>query len=192
MTDESRELIQRASGGDVVAVDELLERHLPGLQKYVRARISPTLLQKESSSDVVQSVCRELLAGFDRFEYRGEAAFRNWLYQAALRKLVDHLHYHDAQKREGGSGQRTTLSAAELALLTTSLSSPSHAAIVREEAAALERAFAQLVESDQQIVRMVHIEGLSHAQVAERLGCTEVTSRKQLSRAMARLARHLG
>ena len=192
MSDESRELIQRASAGDVVAVDELLERHLPGLRNYVRARISPALLAKESSSDVVQSVCRELLVGFDRFEYRGEAAFRSWLYQAAMRKLVDHMEYHAAEKRGGASESSPSLSAAEFAILASSLHSPSNEAILREEIAALEQGFAQLSESDQRIVRMAQLEGLSHAQIAEQLGCTEVSSRKQLSRALARLARKLG
>jgi RNA polymerase sigma-70 factor (ECF subfamily) len=189
--DESEELIQRASRGDTIAVEELLERHLPDLQKYVRARISPTLLAKESSSDVVQSVCRELLMGFGRFEYRGEAAFRSWLHQAALRKLVDHLEYHEARKRVG-AGAAATLSAAESALLASSLHSPSNAAILQEEIAALEGAFGRLSEADRGIVRMVHLEGLSHAQVAERLGCTEAASRKQLSRALSRLAQFLG
>jgi RNA polymerase sigma-70 factor (ECF subfamily) len=192
VSEESRELIQRASRGDSVAADALLERHLPGLRQYVRARISPALLAKESSSDVVQSVCRELLAGFDRFEYRGEGAFRSWLYQAAMRKLVDHMEYHEADKRGGPAPTGSSLSEAESALLASSLSTPSNEAMRAEDLQALERGFAQLSESDRRILRMAHLEGRSHAEIAEQLGLTEVSSRKQLSRALARLARKLG
>jgi RNA polymerase sigma-70 factor (ECF subfamily) len=190
-SDESKELVQRASRGDAVAVDVLLERHLPGLRKYVRLKISPALLAKESSSDVVQSVCREVLEGFEQFEYQGEAAFRNWLYQAAVRKLVDHLRYHEAQKRDVQPIPASTLSSAEFALLASSLHSPSKDAMMNEEVESLERGFARLARADQEILRMVYIEGLSHAQVAEQLECTEVSSRKQLSRALARLARNI-
>jgi len=192
MSDESKDLVQRASHGDGVAVDELLERHLPGLRKYVREKISPTLLAQESASDVVQSVCREVLAGFDRFEYQGEAAFRNWLYQAALRKLIDHLRFHRAQKRDVRPISTSSLSAADFVLLASSIQSPSKDAILHEEIEALERGFAKLTESDRAIIRMVFIEGLTHAQVAAKLGCTEVNSRKQLSRALARYARLVG
>jgi len=191
MSDASQELVQRASRGDALAVDELLERHLPGLRKYVRQRISPTLLAKESSSDVVQSVCREVLQGFEGFEYRGEAAFRNWLYQAAVRKLVDHLRYHEAQKRDVRHVRSSSLSTAEFALLASRIHTPSADAMMREEIASLERGFARLSDGDQQILRWIYVEGLTHAKVAERLECTEVSSRKQLSRALARLARHI-
>ena len=189
VAEDSRELIERASRGDAVAVDELLERHLPGLEAYVRARISPTLLAVESGSDVVQSVCREVLEGFGEFEYRGEAAFRTWLYQAALRKLVDHQRHHQAQKRDLRTTPASTLSTAEFALLATSLRSPSGDAMLREELAALERGFARLAPADQEILRLIYVEGVSHAVAAERLGASEASSRKQLSRALARLAR---
>jgi RNA polymerase sigma-70 factor (ECF subfamily) len=192
VTNESRELVQRASQGDVVAVDELLERHLPGLRKYVRQRISPALLAKESSSDVVQSVCREVLEGFEGFEYQGEGAFRNWLYQTAVRKLVDHLRYHQAQKRDVQHVAPPSLTSAEFAVLASSIRSPSGDAMLGEQIKALERGFARLGSAEQEILRLVYVEGLSHAQVSSRLGCTEVSSRKQLSRALARLAGLLG
>ena len=187
--DESEELIQRASRGDSFAIDELLQHHLPGLRAFVQHRISPRLLAKESSSDVVQSVCREVLLGVASFQYQGEAAFRGWLYQTALRKLADHQRHFEAQKRDAQPVPLSTLSAAEFSLIASAVHSPSSQAMMREELERLERAFASLSESDQLILRMIRIEGLSHAQVAQRLQCSEESSRKQLSRALARLAR---
>lgn len=192
VSNESEDLIQRAGRGDARAVDVLLEQHLPDLRNYVRHRISPKLLANESSSDVVQSVCREVLQGASAYEYQGEAAFRGWLYQTALRKLVDHQRHFEAQKRDGKPLALSTLSEAEFTLLASSIHSPSGEAILREQLESLERGFARLSESDQQILRLIHVEGLPHAAVALRLGCTEENSRKQLSRALARLARSIG
>ena len=175
-----------------MAVDELLERHLPGLRMYVRKNISPTLLAKESSADVVQSVCREVLQDVDRFEYQGEAAFRSWLYQAALRKLIDRHRYYNAEKRSIGrevAPQKDDLSATDFARLASSMHSPSGEAIMHEQVAGLERAFSALSEEDRRIIRLIYIEGVTHAQAGEQLGCNEVNSRKLLSRALARLSK---
>lgn len=190
MNDDAAELVQRASRGDALAIDELIARHLPDLRRYVERRISPALLARESGSDVVQSVCREVLTSLGAFEYRGDAAFRVWLQRLALRKLVDHQRRLEAQKRDG---ERTASpSAAEWVTLAAALRSPSGEAELREEIAALQRGLALLSDEDRRLVRWVHLEGRTHAEVAARLGCTEVASRKQLSRALARLARLMG
>ena len=80
-------LIDRASRGDPVALDALVEHHLPNLLAFLRLNAGPHLLAKESVSDLAQSVCREVLDDVDRFEYRGEPAFRKWLFTAALNKV---------------------------------------------------------------------------------------------------------
>jgi RNA polymerase sigma factor (sigma-70 family) len=185
--------VRRASEGDHVALDALLERHLPGLRAFVRKNVGPEVLAKESSSDVVQSVCREVLGDLARLEYRGEAAFRALLQQAALRKLIDRQRYYRAEKRDVGRERdaSATLSASELRALRSSMHSPSAAALEAEELARLEQAFARLSEPDRQLIRWVHIEGLPHSVVAERLATTESNTRKQLSRALARLSRIL-
>jgi RNA polymerase sigma-70 factor (ECF subfamily) len=196
MSNDEAQLHQRASRGDEHAVEELLQRHLEGLRNYVRRNISPGVLAKESSSDLVQSVCREVLANVEQFEYRGEDAFRSWLYQAALRKLIDRQRYYNAEKRELAreappppshelSGEAASVLAASLA------ASPSSEAILNEEVQRLERAFAQLEDGDRRIIHLVYVRGFSHAQVAAELGLSEVASRKQLSRALARLSKRI-
>ena len=195
MVDQSEDLLARAGNGDPAAFDVLLERHLPGLRLYVRRNISPTLLAKESSSDLVQSVCREVLQNARRFEYQGEAAFRSWLYQAALRKLIDRHRFYNAEKRDvareahlrGGD----SLSGDDFARIASSIHSPSGDVMMREEVERLERGFAKLSEEDRRIVRLIYVEGLTHEQAARQLGCTEVASRKALSRALARLSKQL-
>jgi RNA polymerase sigma factor (sigma-70 family) len=195
MTHSDEERIQRASQGDPVAVDELLARHLPGLRQYVRRNVGPQLLAKESASDLVQSVCREVLQDMRNFDYRGEAAFRAWLQQAALRKILDRRRYYEAEKRDAareraGDGEKP-FSRAELTVLSTSLGSPSGDAARQEELERLERALQQASESDRRLIRLIYVEGLSHIEAAAHLDTTVVNSRKQLSRALARLSRHL-
>src|SRR5690606_28699201 len=61
--------------------------------------MSPLLRAYESESHLVQSACRELLLQAEDFEYPGEAAFRAWLYTAALHKLQKRERHLRAQKR---------------------------------------------------------------------------------------------
>ena len=53
-------------------LERLLTEHLPALRAYVRARLGPKLAAHESASDVVQSVCRELLQEQGNLDYRGD------------------------------------------------------------------------------------------------------------------------
>src|SRR5436190_7053528 len=78
--------IQRALGGDRAAVQQLLVRNLPNLEAYVRLHAGAALRARESVSDLVQSVCVEVLLDLSRFEFRGEPQFRHWLCQQALHK----------------------------------------------------------------------------------------------------------
>ena len=78
MDQDSRILLERASQGDPSAVDALLQRHLPGLQDFVRRNLGQLVQRKESSSDLVQSACREVLEHAGRFQYDGEEGFRRY------------------------------------------------------------------------------------------------------------------
>ena len=91
---EADDLMRKATSGDGAAMDRLLERHLPALRAFVRLRAGPAVAEHESNSDLVQSVCREVLEGAGAFEYRGEAAFKSWLFTTALRKIVEKDRYY--------------------------------------------------------------------------------------------------
>lgn len=176
-------------------MEELLERHLEDLRSYVRKNMDAALAQHESCADLVQSVCREALQSRTDFEFRGEAAFRQWLLQMALHKLIDRRRFYRARKREGGRiepARGTAFDLDQLARLARTLgASPSGEASLREELEVLARALERLSEPDQAIIRMIHLEGLTHADVAERIGCTAPQSRGRLFLALARLSAHL-
>ena len=54
--------------------EQLLERHLPTLRAYVRRNLDAALADRESTSDLVQSVCREVLQSRGQYTFRGDAA----------------------------------------------------------------------------------------------------------------------
>jgi RNA polymerase sigma-70 factor, ECF subfamily len=176
------------------ALETLLERHLGDLQGYVRRHMGAALAQRESCSDLVQSICREVLQAEHGYRFQGDAAFRKWLLQIALRKLVDRRRFYTARKRENAAREADLPSVwriDEVAQLAKTLASPSGEATLREDLARLGRALEDLDEPDREIIRMIHLEGLTHADVGARLGCSEPQSRGRLFLALARLATNL-
>jgi RNA polymerase sigma factor (sigma-70 family) len=175
-------------------IEELLQRHMPSLQSYVRRNVDATLAQRESCDDLVQSVCREVLESRGSYRYVGERAFREWLFQVALHKLMDRRRFWRSRKRDAEAaapGGNLKWSREELLRLRESLASPSGEASLREELDRLQDALLALSESEREIIQIVHLQGASHAEAAERLGCTEPQSRKRLFKALARLSGQL-
>lgn len=189
MADDLENLLHRASQHDDAAVEILLERHLPALRAFLRLKAGPTLLAKESCSDLAQSVCRDVLENAERFRFGGEPEFRKWLFTTAMRKIADRAEHWRAGKRNPGR-ERDGLDAQEIRGLS-GIWSPSNQAMAREQLQRVEAAFGQLAPEKQEVILMSRLMGMSHAAIAADLGKTEVAVRSILSRALAELSAHL-
>ncbi len=188
-------LVQDASRGDLGAVEELLARHLPRLAGFVRKNEGGLPRNKESTADIVQSVCREVLEGLkeERFEYRGEAEFRGWLFEAALFKIKNRRRYWAAERRDpqrerrAQAGPESDLTSPG-EILAAAGASPSEDVASIEEAKRVRSLLDRLPERYRRVIELAHVEGLPHREIATRLEITEGSSRMLLSRALARLA----
>ena len=170
------------------SIEALLERHLTALRAFVRLRSNQAIRDRESHSDLVQSVCRELLEGEEGFAYEGEAQFRNWLYTAALRKIVQRDRYLRAQQRDVGREVRPAEGCAGGVLdCYATFSTPSMKAASAEALAGIERAFDELPTQQREVITLARVVGLSHAEIAEQLEITEDNSRQLLRRGLVRL-----
>lgn len=172
---------------DPQAMAALVAQHLPALEGYVQQQAGAVLRRREDAADLVQSACREAIEAIadGRVRFQGEAAFRSWLFGAALRKVQQRARYHAAAQRSPSA--EVPVSRAEelfLSLRTPSLSAEEH-----EERHRFSAAFARLGQAQQELIVWAHLDGLSHAQIAERVGTTVGNSRVLLARAVARLSR---
>ncbi len=185
MADDSADLVQQASRGDDLALDALLVRHLPRLRAFARLHLGPRLRAKESCSDIVQSACRQVLQGLDRFEYRDEASFRNWLCQSVLSKIRERFKHYRRDKRDIDREQ--DLEDDALAMTYMSLTTPSAKIVRREQQELFEMVFDRLPEDYRTVITFSRLVGLSHREVAREMGRNEGAVRMLLSRALARL-----
>lgn len=193
MSDDHRPLVEKASQGDVPAIEELLHRHLPALRAFLRLRAGPAIRARESAADLAQSVCRELLQQLGSFDYRGEAAFKAWLFTAAMRKLVERQRYYEADKRDVGREVRpaTSTGSADLIDVYKHVMTPSRDAQAHELMEQLERAFDRLPTDYRDVIVWHRIVGLSQREIGERMGRSEIAVQRLFARALSKLSAYL-
>lgn len=177
------------------ALAERILGSLPGLTRFVRRRMGPELVARESASDIVQSTCRELLRGASKFEDQGDASFERWLRSAAEHKLQNRARHWRAQRRQGEARPLGRLGDADdgerLEPEAPGSSRPSQDALLREEAERLQRAFAALGDEHRRVLVRSQVDGATHGEIAAELGKSPEAVRKLVARAMARLSSEL-
>ena len=191
MTSSSRDQPADPHGlpGDPADLGDLLQAYLPRLRAFVRSHLAPELRARESTLDLVQSVCRELLEHRDKFSYQGESEFRGWLFTSAVNKVREKIRFHHQALRD--VNREATAGNDPLPLAAGSSATPSQAAMAHERIETLEAALDALSAADREVIALSRLAGLPMATVATHLGKTEVAARKQLGRALARLSAEL-
>ncbi len=180
-----------AGGGDRAALDELLARNLPLLHAFIRLRAGPKVRAFESCSDLVQSVCRELVEDLPGLSFPNDASLRAWLFQTALNKVRSRGRHLGRQRRDpdrviGGS------LGAELVEGYAVLGTPSAAAMSAEQIDRLERAFDRLSEDQREVITLARLAGLPLAEVGSAMGGRSPAAVSMLlGRALAALDRLL-
>lgn len=172
--DSLTHLIHRAREGDAAAAEALFAATYPELRRLARIRLKgrghQTLL--ETASLVSELYLR--FAAAERVRIEDRVHFMRWASRAMRSVIVDVARRRGARRR-GGDASRVTL--------TTSVGAASDGAdeIVRvhealEELARVEPRLAQVVE-------MRYFAGMTEAEVAQSLGITERTVRRDWEKA---------
>jgi len=122
------------------------------------------------------------------FDYRGIGSFRNWLLACAHNVLRGQRRKAQAMKRDIGREVSATLlgDGSDTYLVTqyAHIATPSRHAVAREQIEIPEVAFDRLSERDQEVILLNRLHGLSHLEVAERLGISHGAARQALHQAL--------
>jgi RNA polymerase sigma-70 factor (ECF subfamily) len=163
------------------------------VRRIIRLRLGQQLRPKLDSVDIVQDALVLALGGLKDFTYKNEGDFLRWLSKIAENRLRDILDQFHAEKRdvnkeipfekEGRGTEGGSLGAAGPVGNTT----PSVIVGKKEALDRLEQALDELKPEYKEIIVLKKIEGLSHAEIAERLGKNVGAVRMLLARAMAAL-----
>jgi len=190
---KTQQLVALAKEGNQPALNRLCSVYGERVRRIIRFRLDTKLRPKLDSIDLVQDALILALGGLKDFTYRNEGDFLRWLSRIAENKLHDISKKFYADKRdirkeisfkqEGGSTDGCFRGMAEPIGTTT----PSVIMRKREALDRLEKALDTLKPEYKEVIVLKRIEGLSHAEIAERLSKSTNAVPMLLFRAMAAL-----
>jgi len=191
--EKTQRLVALAKEGDETALNQLCCVYSERVRRIIRFRLNRKLRSKLDSVDVVQDVLLLAMGGLKDFTYRNEGDFLRWLSRIAENKLRDIFDEFYADKRDirkeiPFKEQRRSADGAGGAVLgPVRVSTPSVIMRKKEALDRLEKALDELKPEYKKVVVLKRIEGLSHAEIAERLGKSAKAVSMLLSRAMTAL-----
>jgi RNA polymerase sporulation-specific sigma factor len=195
---QDRALIQRARGGDQVAMDRLIDRY----RGFVRMKASSYFLAGGENEDLVQ----EGLIGFFKAvrDYRSdrEASFRSFAELCVTRQIITAIKtaarnkhtplntYVSFSHTRAGAESDQEMSLADM-LPTDPVVDPMSQVISAQEMQSLLRCLGDTLSELESGVLTMYLEGRSYEEIAERLGCTPKTVDNALQRVKRKILTHL-
>jgi RNA polymerase sigma-70 factor (ECF subfamily) len=183
---EFAEFIRRIRAGDEQAAVELVRLYERAIRTEVRMRLAdPRLFRTLESMDICQSVLSSFFARAALGQYdldRPEQLLR-LLVAIARKKVAFQARRQSAQRRD----QRRTVGLHDDAVIPSTEPSPSRLAAGRD----LLREFRERLTDDERRLADLRAEGRQWSEIAAQVGGTSQARRKQLERAVDRVAREL-
>jgi len=177
------ELLQRAKQGDPQALEHIMERYLPRLQRWARGRLPDYARAMLDTSDLVQETLSRTLVGLDRVEVRGPGGFEAYVRQSVLNGIKDQIRR--ASIRQGPHEVPRDLA--------HPAPSPLENAIGAQLLERYERGMAALDAEDQRLLHLrIELE-FDYGEIAAMTGRpSRDATRMAFQRAVARLAEAMG
>jgi len=183
--------------GNPAAQGEILARYQSWLRLLARLQLDSRFQGKLDPSDIVQQTLLEACKALPQFRGQTEAELTAWLRQILAHVLAHEVRrYHGTQQRDVGRevslDQALAQSSQRLAdIIAASGPSPSQQAAQREQEVVLAEVLAQLPDDYREVIILRNLEGLSHEQVAQRMGRGVGAVRMLWVRALSRLRQEL-
>jgi RNA polymerase sigma-70 factor (ECF subfamily) len=177
--ESSYNLLRKAQAGDQAALNNLLERYLPLLERWASGRMPVGIRSMNDTADVVQEAVINALRHLSTLENRTDGALLAYLRQSVKNRIVDQFRRHN--RRPSREEIPDQLAAAD--------TTPLDAAIGVEARERYERALDALSDDDRQAIVLRVEFGLDYDAIAVQMGKPSVAAaRMAVSRALKRLA----
>jgi RNA polymerase sigma-70 factor (ECF subfamily) len=180
--DSSVDLLLKAQAGDDEALNGLLARYLPRLQRWASGRLPTGVRTMLDTGDLVQDAIINALRHLNTLEVRTEGALQAYLRRAVNNRIID--LYRRAARRPAREEIPEDAEARG--------TSPLEAAIGAEALERYERALTCLRDEERQAIVLRVELGLDYDEMAVQLGKpSAAAARMAVTRAIARLAEEM-
>jgi RNA polymerase sigma-70 factor (ECF subfamily) len=177
----TQDLLQRAKTGDEAALQALMTRYRPRLERWASGRLPAYARSLFDTGDLIQETLLRALEGLDRIEVRGPGMFQAYVRQAILNRIRDQVRW--ARKRpDGGITER----------IEDRAPSPLESAIGADLLDQYESALAQLSEDERRLIHLRVELDFSYPEIAAIMERTPDGVRMAAQRALRKLAKIMG
>ena len=197
VTDDVLRLLALARSGDRTAIGRLLGSYRGYLSVLARLKSAKRLQSKFDASDVVQETLLHAHRQFAQFRGESERELLGWLRRILSSQLADLIRrYAGTQRRDVRHEEdlHTELDRSSQTLsriVVSQQSSPSRAAIRREQAVLVADAIGRLPEDHREVIMLRSMHGLTFPEVACRMNRSVGSVEQLWMRALISLRRAL-
>ena len=171
------ELTQAAAGGNMMAFEEIYQRH----HRRVYSICLRMLQNATEAEDLTQDVFIQLYRKIGSF--RGDSAFTTWLHRLTVNQVLMHF------RKRNVKFEKTTEEGETPVQIVGGTENPRKMPVV--DKIAIENAISQLPDGYRNVFVLHDVEGYEHEEVAKILGCSVGTSKSQLHKARLKLRKLL-
>ena len=179
------DLVKRARRGDLAAYDELVKRY----QQRIYATIYHMTSNHEDANDLAQEAFIKAFSALKSF--KGGSTFYTWLYRIAVNKTINFLKQRKNKFHMSLNDLDFSVENDPDLVALISHKTPLREAGLAELQKKLNEALLRLSEPHRMVVVLHDVQGMSHDEIAEIMGCNIGTVRSRLFYARQQMQGHL-
>lgn len=168
------ELVHRSQAGDIAAYEELVRRYHSRIYGLVYGMTS----NREDAEDMVQEVFVKAWKALGNF--RGQSGFYTWIYRIALNRTINFRKRRNRRQTVSFDEFDPDVKTSESYREFSSKGSVLRKMSLSEFQEKMNAAMLKLSEKHRAVVTMHDIQGMSHAEIADVMDCSEGTVRSRL------------
>jgi RNA polymerase sigma-70 factor (ECF subfamily) len=174
-------VVKRVQNGDVAAFDILVRKYRERLYGIIYNLTS----NREDAADLTQDAFIKAFSSINRF--KGKSAFFTWLYRIGVNTALSHLKRNRYRRFFSLEHIQDEGSNAQVLETLAAKHKSEKGALLSELQEKLNEAMQKLSPKHRTVVVLFEIEGLSHQEIADIVGCSVGTVRSRLHYAKQQL-----
>lgn len=179
-------IVKRVQEGDVAAFDQLILKY----RERVFGVVYNLTANREDASDLTQEAFIKAFQSITRFQ--GNCSFFTWLYKIAVNSTLSHLRKNRFRSFFSLEKLQEDGTNAQVLEQLTDKNGADRDTDLKELQQKLNEALQKLSTPHRTVITLFEIDGLSHSEIAEIMGCSEGTVRSRLHYAKQFLQGELG
>jgi RNA polymerase sigma-70 factor (ECF subfamily) len=179
--DSDMALIRRVQDGDVAAFDHLIRKYRERLYSIIYNMTS----NREDAADLTQEAFIKAFSSINRF--KGKSSFFTWLYRIGVNTALSHLKKNRMRRFFSFENLNEEVHSSDILEVLSVKMNSEKSSMAKELQEKLNEALQKLSPKHRAVVVLYEIEGLSHQEISDIVGCSVGTVRSRLHYAKQQL-----